>query len=70
MNSVVAKQRLWPNCVIKIFLKQDCFLAKVWASRLCKTYITYILMHLVLKLCKNKNLRCSIKATADAAVKG
>jgi len=27
-------------------------------------------MHLVLKLCKNKNLRCSIKATADAAVKG
>jgi len=32
--------------------------------------ITAIFTHLVAKLCKNKNLRCSFKATADAAVKG
>jgi len=36
----------------------------------CKTYITAILTHLVLKLCKSTNLRYSIKVAADAAVKG
>jgi len=33
MNAIVAKQSLWPDCVIKKTLKLDCFLAKVWASR-------------------------------------
>jgi len=33
-------------------------------------YITVIFTRLVVKLYKNKNLRCSFKATADAAVKG
>jgi len=32
--------------------------------------ITTIFMHLVVKVYKNKNLRRSFKATADAAVKG
>jgi len=32
--------------------------------------ITTIFMHLVVKLYKNKNLRCSFKATVDAVVKG
>jgi len=36
----------------------------------CKLYITTIFTHLVAKLHKNKNLRFSFKATADAAVKG
>jgi len=34
-----------------------------------KTYITAIFTHLVLKLYKNKNLRWSFKAAADAADK-
>jgi len=34
-----------------------------------KTHITAILTHLVLKLNKNKNIRCSFKATANAADK-
>jgi len=36
MNNIVAKQCLWPNCVIKKILKLDWFLAKVWASRHAK----------------------------------
>ena len=35
-----------------------------------KMYITAIFTHLIAKLYKNKNLRCSFKATADTAVKG
>jgi len=35
-----------------------------------KLYITAIFTHLVAKLHKNKNLRCSFKATDDGAVKG
>jgi len=35
-----------------------------------KMYITAIFMHLAAKVYKIKNLRCSFKATPDAAVKG
>jgi len=35
-----------------------------------KMYTTAIFTQLVVKLNKNKNLRCLFKATADAAVKG
>ena len=35
-----------------------------------KTYITAILTRLLLKLCKNKNLRWSFKSEANAADKG
>ena len=34
-----------------------------------KMYITATFTHLIVKLYKNKNLRCSFIATADAAVK-
>jgi len=36
MNSIAAKQCLWPDCVIKNILKLYCFWAKVWASRHAK----------------------------------
>jgi len=44
--------------------------SQILSFKACKTYITAILTHLVSKLCKNINLRCSIKSAADAAVKG
>jgi len=36
MNSIVAKQCLWPNYVIKKILKLDCVVAKFWAQRHAK----------------------------------
>jgi len=35
-----------------------------------KTYIAVVFTHLVLKLSKTKNLRCSFKTTTDVADKG
>jgi len=52
-------------CLIKRILKLNCLLAKAY-----KRYTTAIFTHLVAKLYKNKTLRCSFKATADAAVNG
>jgi len=36
MNSIAAKQCLWPNCAMKKILKLDCIVVKVWASRHAK----------------------------------
>jgi len=44
--------------------------SQILSLKACKTYITVILTHLVLKLYKNTNLRSSVKVSADAAVKG
>ena len=69
-NAIVAKQCLWPDCVIKNNLKMNCFLVKAWVSfKANKMYTTAIFTHLVVKLYKNKTLRCSFIATADAAHK-
>jgi len=56
MNAIVAKQRLWPNCVIKKDLKLDSFLAS-FSFKGHKTYITAIFMNLILNLYKNKNFK-------------
>jgi len=47
---------------MKKTLKLNLFLAKVWVSRHIKIYLTAIFTNVVLKLCKNKNLRCWFKA--------
>jgi len=61
MNAISAIQCLWFHHVIKKNLKLDCFLAKVRATKTYKMCITAILTHFVLKLYKNKNLRCYFK---------
>ena len=63
------KQCPWPNCVIKK-TETELLVGQVMSFKAYKMYITAIFTHLVAKLYKNKNLRCSFKATADAAVKG
>ena len=70
MNSTVVKQCLWPNCVIKNDIETGLHCGQSLSFKACKTYITAILTHLVVKLCKSTNLRYSIKVAADAAVKG
>jgi len=50
--------------------KTELLLSQGMSFKAYKLYITAIFTHLVVKLYKNKNLRCSFKATADAAFKG
>jgi len=47
---------------MKMTLKLNPFLAKVWASK-HKIYITGIFTHVVLEVCNNKNQRYWFKAT-------
>jgi len=42
---------------MKKTLKLNRFLAKVWASKHINLHITAIFTHVVLELCKKKNLR-------------
>jgi len=69
INAIVAEQCLWPNCAIKK-TETGLLLSQGLSFKTYKTYITVTFAHFVLKLYKNKNLRCSFKATADAANKG
>jgi len=69
MYAIVAKQCLSIHCVIKKTLKLDCFLVNFWASRRKDAYHGHI-NAFNSNLYKNKNLRCSFKATAQAKDKG
>ena len=55
MNAMADEQCLWSNCVIKDF-ETGSFLSQSLSFKTYDTYITLIFTHLVLKLCKNKNL--------------
>jgi len=63
------KQCPWTNCVIKK-TETELLVGQNMNFKTYKVYIPAIVTHLVAKLYKNKNLRCSFKATADTAVKG
>jgi len=69
MNNTVAKQCLWPICAIKRVLNWIASQPKFELQgmpNVCNRHINAF----TFKMYRNKNLRCSLKATADAAVKG
>ena len=67
-NTIVDKE--WPNWVTKKYFETGSFFSQSLIFKTYKTYNHAIFTHLVLKLYKNKNLRCLFnKPTVDAADK-
>ena len=60
MNAIVAKQWSWRN---EEDFETESLLSQIFSLKTYKMYITAIFTHVVLELCKNKNLRCWFKAT-------
>jgi len=60
MNAIVAKPLLWRN---EENFETESFLSQNLCFKTYKIYITDIFTHVVLELCKNKNLRYWFKAT-------
>jgi len=54
MNAIVVKQWLWRN---EEGFETESFLSQSSCFKTYKMYITAIFTHVVLELCKNKNLR-------------
>ena len=40
MNNIVAKQCLWPNCVVEKYFEMGLLLSQNLSFKACKTYIT------------------------------